>query len=360
MENNQLRIGDTTNINGKVIWNSPSNLAIIKYWGKYGQQFPKNPSISMTLTNSLTKTEVLYSARSVYDGNIDVDFLFEGKENPKFKERIKQYLLSIKEYVPFIDQLHFQIKSENTFPHSSGIASSASSMSALALCICSIEEKFFKTLKSNEDFERKASLLARLGSGSASRSIFNSWALWGKSGDVQGSSDEYAIEMNDHVHEIFKNLHDDIFILSKNEKSVSSTAGHSLMETNPYAEVRYSEARRQLFYLLDALRQGDIERFGSIAEQEALSLHALMMVSNPSYILMEPNTVKMIRKIRAYRKESGLPVYFSLDAGPNIHLLYPDHIKNDIIDFIDQELKPMCINQMMINDQVGPGPIQIE
>lgn len=360
MEQSKLRLGETASVNGTVAWESPSNLAIIKYWGKHGNQLPKNPSISLTLTNAVSKTKVVYSGRESYDGNIDLSFRFEGEENPKFKERIQKYFLSIKEHVPFVEQLHFEITSENTFPHSSGIASSASAMSALALCLCSIEHELFNTLEDINDFERKASILSRLGSGSASRSIFDSWALWGKSGEIEGSSDEYAIGMKEQVHEVFQTLHDDIFILSASEKAVSSTAGHQLMDGNPYSEIRYGEAKRQLFYLMEALRKGDVERFGMIAEQEALSLHALMMVSKPSYILMEANTIEMIKRIRAFRKESGIPVYFSLDAGPNIHLLYPDSVKEDLLGFIVEQLQPLCVDNIVIKDQVGPGPLQTE
>lgn len=360
MDNSHLRLGDTSSVNGKVAWNSPSNLAIIKYWGKHGIQLPRNASISLTLTNAVSKTTVSYSGRQSYDGNIDVDFSFEGTQNEKFKERIQKYLFSIKEHVPFVEQLHFDIKSENTFPHSSGIASSASAMSALALSICTIEHDLFKSLEDLKDFERKASFLARLGSGSASRSIFDSWSMWGKHGEVEESSDDYAIGMKDYVHEVFHTLHDDIFILSSAEKAVSSSAGHQLMDSNPYADLRYNEAKRQMFYVLEALRNGDMERFGHIAEQEAMSLHALMMVSNPSYILMEPNTVQMIKKIRAHRKDTGIPVYFSLDAGPNIHLLYPDSASDQLSEFIENELTPLCVDGKVIKDQVGPGPLQTE
>ncbi|WP_235298429.1 diphosphomevalonate/mevalonate 3,5-bisphosphate decarboxylase family protein [Portibacter marinus] len=361
MENyDKLRLADSKNVNGKVTWHSPSNLAIIKYWGKHGIQLPNNPSLSMTLTNAISKTTVEYQQRSNYSGGAEVTFEFEGKQLPKFQERIKRYLTSIKPFVPFIEQLQFDIKSENTFPHSSGIASSASAMSALALCITTIEDELFNSLPEIEDFERKASLLARLGSGSASRSIFDSWALWGKTGDVEGSSDEYAIPMKEKVHPTFHSLHDDILIVSSTEKSVSSSDGHALMDTNTYASTRYDEAKRQLFYLLEALKQGDIERFGKIAEQEAMSLHALMMVSNPSYILMEPATLAVIKKVRGYRKDTGAHLYFSLDAGPNVHLLYPDSEAEQINEFIQNELKQYCVNGLIINDKVGPGPIQID
>lgn len=359
-DQDKLKLGKVEGVSGEVVWHSPSNLAIIKYWGKHGTQLPNNPSISLTLTNAVSKTKVKYSGRERYDGQPSVDFTFEGEKNEKFKNRIVSYLESIKTYVPFVDQLHFDISSENTFPHSSGIASSASAMSALALCLCTIEHTLFDSLKDNKDYERKASFLARLGSGSACRSIFDSWAVWGRTGDVPESSDEYAIGVKEMVHPIFHTLHDDIFILSKNEKSVSSSAGHALMDTNPYADIRYQEAKRNMYNVLNALRTGDVERFGSIAEKEAMSLHALMMVSNPSYILMEPNTVEMIRRIRNYRAESNLPVYFSLDAGPNIHLLYPDNVAEQLAGFIESELRPLCVDGLVIKDQVGLGPLQVE
>lgn len=360
MEYSKLILGDKMKASGKVTWHSPSNLAIVKYWGKYGNQIPRNASVSLTLTNAITKTSIEYDRRESYDGRIDLSFYFEGKENQKFKDRIQNYLWSIKEYVPFIEQLHFKIRSENTFPHSSGIASSASSMSAIALCLCSIEQRTFGTLEDLREYERKASFLARLGSGSACRSIFDSWAVWGPTGDIEQSSNDFAVGIKDQVHPKFLSLHDDIFILSSKEKSVSSSAGHSLMDSNPYADIRYNEAKRQMIQVIQALRTGDMERLGSIAEQEAMSLHALMMVSNPSYILMEAETITMINKIRDYRKQTGIPVYFSLDAGPNIHLLYLDEHKDALSTFIETELRPLCVDNVVIKDQVGLGPIQID
>jgi diphosphomevalonate decarboxylase len=98
-----------------------------------------------------------------------------------------------------------------------------------------------------------------------------------------------------------------------------------------------------------------LERFGEIVEEEALTLHALMMMSSPSFILLKPATLSMIEKIRHFRTESKFPVYFTLDAGPNIHLLYPNSIAKEIALFIDQELKPLCENQFLIKDEVGQG-----
>jgi len=161
-------------------------------------------------------------------------------------------------------------------------------MSALALCLCSMEDEIFQTLQDDIEFDKKASYVARLGSGSACRSIYGGLAMWGQMGEVENSSDLYAVSYSDETHEVFKSFHDDILLVSTGEKSVSSTAGHALMEDNIYAAPRFQQAGQRMHTLLEALRTGDVETFGNIAENEALTLHAMMMASNPSYMLIEP------------------------------------------------------------------------
>lgn len=341
----------------KITWRSPSNLALIKYWGKYGRQLPKNASISFTLQNAYSETSLSYEEKED-DGKIVVDFLFEGKENEAFKSKIVRFLGSITEYFPFLTAYKLKLESHNSFPHSAGIASSASSMSALALCLCSMERAVSITLPNEELFFRKASDIARLGSGSASRSLYPALALWGETSLAEGSSNEYAIPFGQHVHEVFHSFHDDILMVSKKEKSVSSTAGHALMEGNPFAEVRYQQAHQNLEKLLIALKEGDLETFGVITEQEALQLHALMMTSEPSYILMEGNSIELIKRVQAWRKATGNQLYFSLDAGPNLHLLYPDSIKDVVKEFIESDLLDYCEGRHYLQDQVGKGPVQ--
>lgn len=344
---------------GSVTWRSPSNIAIIKYWGKHGIQLPKNPSISFTLENAYTETKFEYSPKTGVDTGLQVEFLFEGKENEAFKAKIVKYLESITNIFPFLKQLNLKISSTNSFPHSAGIASSASSMSALALCLCSLEDDLFGTLNDDTEFRKKASFISRLGSGSACRSIYKGLAVWGEFGEVPNSSDLFAVPYMDNVHEVFKTFHDDILMISGGEKSVSSRAGHSLMEQNIYADNRYQQARQRLHELLIALQSGDVDTFGRISESEALTLHALMMTSSPPYLLMKPNTLAAIEKIIAFRKETKTPLYFSLDAGPNLHLLYPDSVVEQTKAFIQSELLQFCENQKWLEDKVGDGPIQI-
>ena len=187
-----------------------------------------------------------------------------------------------------------------------------------------MEDRFFGTLGVDEEFERKASYVARLGSGSACRSVFAYAAVWGATPSLAGSSDEYAVPlMNGNLHEIFKNYLNDILIISSNPKKVSSTAGHNLMENHSFAAARFEQAKVNMNVMLQALKSGDIETFGRVTEEEAMTLHALMMSSRPSYLLIEPNTITAIEKVKAFRADTGLPLYFTLDAGPESASIVP-------------------------------------
>ena len=344
---------------GAVRWRSPSNIALIKYWGKHGQQLPQNPSVSFTLDAAATDTTLHYAPRKLSGQDIDLKLYLDGTEREDFAVRTRKFFGCLLAIYPFLRQLSFKVETTNSFPHSAGIASSASGMSALALCLVSLEEVLFQKL-SEEDFRRKASYLARLGSGSASRSVYGSAAVWGASPAVPGSSDQYALSVADDLHPTFQTYHDDILFVSRSEKSVSSRAGHGLMEQNPYAPARYQQAARRMGEMMRSLREGDVEIFGQLLESEALTLHALMMSSHPSYTLIEPNTLQIIGALREYREQTGHAVHFTLDAGPNVHVLYPDSIADEVRAFIRQDLLVFCDGEMYLADRVGTGPQQLE
>ena len=349
-----LSLSPSQQVTGHVKWKSPSNIAIVKYWGKHGVQLPRNASLSFTLSAAHTVTSVQYKSKEA-DGKVSVHFLFEGVENEAFASKIITFLQSLVADMPYLAQLHFDIESSNSFPHSSGIASSASAMSALALCLCSIEHDLFDSLPDVDRYIHKASHLARLGSGSASRSVLPQIGIWGAHPAAPGSSDQYAVGL-DGVHEVFTTYHDDILIINAGEKAVSSRAGHALMEGNPYAAARYTQANDRLQQLITIMKTGDVHAFGKLAEDEAMTLHALMMCSDPSYVLMMPHTLAAIDDIRAYRQHTGHPLYFTLDAGPNLHLLYPDSIAKEASTFIKNNLKKYCQDGLIIRDMVGMGP----
>ena len=344
---------------GKVGWASPSNIALVKYWGKRGKQLPQNPSISFTLSECRSETFVEFERADRFG----FSFFFEGKKTPAFGSKIEKFLMDNQAFFPFINQLNLKVESRNTFPHSSGIASSASSMSAFVMCLLDIESMLVgpSTLRgasgaSGSGTLTKASYFSRLASGSAARSVFPKMALWGATPYYKGSSEEYAVSLADDIHPVFKTFHDSILIVSGEAKSVSSRVGHALMEGNPYAPARYAQANENIKNLLAALKGGDLDTFINITESEALQLHALMMCSNPSYILMKPNTLRIIEIIRQFREETKTPLCFTLDAGPNVHLLYPDSEAAKVEPFIQDVLTNYCDQGRWIADRVGDGP----
>lgn len=354
MTNNYIYTGSEENLpEGKVSWESPSNIALVKYWGKKREQLPANPSISFTLNNCKTTTTLTYSNSDKLSFEVYVD----GKREEGFEPKIKTFFERISEYASFINTYKFRIDTSNSFPHSSGIASSASGLSALALCICSIEQNINSEFE-GEKFLNKASFLSRLGSGSACRSLFPKMASWGKHNALKNSSDVIGTPYDD-MHPVFGTYQDTILLVDKGQKQVSSTVGHGLMHQHPFAEARFEQANSNLRNLKHVLKSGDLKEFNKIVESEALTLHAMMMSSDPYFLLVRPNTIAIIEKAWAFRKEHQLNLTITLDAGANVHLLYPEAEKHAILDFIKSELVVFCENGAYICDNVGLGPKQL-
>ena len=343
-------------------WKTPSNIALVKYWGKTEPQIPKNASISFTLCNSHTITTIDFMSKGnseATNNEINFELFFEGKKKQDFKPKIVKFFERILEYCPYLTTYNMVIHSENSFPHSSGIASSASGMSAIAMCLMSLE-KSLSAVELTDDFVyKKASFLARLGSGSASRSIEGPLVVWGKHPAIKGSSDVFGIPFPYEVHEVFKNYHDAILLVDKGEKQVSSTVGHDLMHNHPFAEERFKQANENLAKISKILQNGEIDSFINLVESEALSLHAMMLTSNPYFILVKPNTLEIINAIWRYRNKTGSKLCFTLDAGANVHVLYPANETETITQFIDNELSKFCQKNHYICDVVGLGAIKL-
>ena len=345
-------------LEGTVGWKAPSNIALVKYWGKQPHQIPANPSISFTLDASATRTFLKFRRMDEAKEVFSFDFRFEGKAKDSFKPKIATFLGRIETYLPFLRYYHLEIESSNSFPHSSGIASSASGMAALALCLMELE-RLANPEMPLEDFKQKASFLARLGSGSACRSIGGSLIQWGRTPGLSGSSDLYGIPYPYEVHSNFNNFHDTILLVHKGQKTVSSSVGHGLMKGHPFADNRFQQAHENLKKLQAIFKEGDLESFIAIVESEALTLHAMMMTSQPYFILMLPNTLEIINRIWQFRKETGTAICFTLDAGANVHVLYPESEKAKCIQFIQNELVAYCENGHYICDRIGKGAQRI-
>ena len=344
---------------GSFEWSAPSNIALVKYWGKKENQIPANPSISFTLNNCKTITKLAFAKRDTstalsVTNKFSFDLLFEGKPKEDFKPKIQKFFERIEVYCPYLKDYHFTIDTQNTFPHSSGIASSASGMAALAMNIMSLEKALNPNI-SEDFFYQKASFLARLGSGSACRSIKGSVVVWGNHVEIEDSSDLFGVEFSTTIHPNFKNYQDTILLVDKGEKQVSSTVGHDLMHNHPYAQQRFEQAHHNLSNIKSVIKNGDLETFIKIVESEALTLHAMMMTSMPYFILMKPNTLEIINKVWKFRNETKIPVCFTLDAGANVHVLYPENVRESVMQFIKGELVGYCQNGQYICDEIGKG-----
>lgn len=342
---------------GSVSYQSPSNIALVKYWGKYGEQLPKNASVSFTLSHCHTQTTLEYEMKR--GAGFHVKVFLDGMETPAFLPKIETFFERIKPYAPFLERYAFTVRTTNSFPHSSGIASSASGMSALALCLVALENQLLSREMTTDYYHQKASFLARLGSGSAARSVEGPLVVWGEHPKIEGSSDLFGVRYPYAVHPVFENFQDTILLVDKGEKQVSSTVGHNLMHDHPFAEQRFQQANEHLDKLIPIFETGDLSAFIEIVESEALSLHAMMMTSLPYFILMKPNTLEIINRIWAFRKETNTPVCFTLDAGANVHVLYPESEKEVVLKFIHTVLAQFCKNDEFIEDVVGLGVVEM-
>lgn len=317
-------------------WRSPSNIAFVKYWGKKGHQLPANPSLSMTLKECVTETKVTF----LPSDELKVELYLDGVRENKFALKIQKYIESLTD-LPKLKKVSYKVETKNTFPHGTGIASSASGLSAFCLCLT-------EYLGAKENFFESASFLSRLASGSACRSVYGGFTTWGDQSDYFASQIE--------VHPDFAHLKDSVLVVSGDEKVVSSTAGHGRMNEHAFAQARFVQAKNNFDIMMSALKSGDVSEMGRVLESEALSLHAMMLTSPDAYTLLKPNSLAAIEMIWAFRRETKLPLYFTLDAGPNLHLIYPEVHQHKIKTFISHELSPLA--QKVIEDERGEGPVK--
>lgn len=332
-------------------WRSPSNIALVKYWGKLDGQLPANPSLSMTLDKAFTQTRV---EAVTTQGGGRVGTLNGDPEHP-FKAKLDQLLQWLTAEVPQLGMFTFNLTTSNSFPHSTGIASSASGLSAFTLCLIEIASKAAGLTPDQDMLMQMASFASRMGSGSACRSLFGGFTVWGETGLVPGASGLFAVPVNGQIHPSFRNLHDAILVVSTVPKALPSSRGHSLMKAHPFASARLVQAHTNLATCVAALSDGDTEKLASVCENEALTLHSLIMTSGGGQVLMEPATISIIKRVQ-YARRGGLPLFFTLDAGPNVHLLYPQSDHEPVEAFIRNELLSFCEQGKIIFDQCGSGP----
>ena len=314
-----------------------ANIALTKYWGNADAalRIPANDSISLTLDRTRTVTTVSFHPDLERD-EVSVDG--RALEGPA-RERVVQHLDLFRHLagIPW----PARVAARNNFPPAAGIASSASGFAALTVaCAAALGLDLS---------QQHLSRLARRGSGSAARSIFGGFALL-----HSGPSDEAAFAEPLYGPDWWEvcNL---VVIVSRAEKRVFSSAGHRLAPTSPLHRARVARAAELNTRLRRALAERDFAALGEVAEQDTLLMHAVMMTSRPTLLYWLPETVAVMRQVYRWREE-GIPAYFTIDAGPNVHVLtLPEYVER-----ILAELQADTAVQDVIVCRPGVGARQVQ
>ena len=289
---------------------APANIAFIKYWGKKDERLrlPLNSSISMNLSGALTTTTVEFSEKYTTD-SVDGDF------NDKEKAKIVAHLDRIRRVGK--SSLRAKVLTKNSFPKGAGLASSASGFAALTVAATgalglSVPEK-------------ELTILTRFGSGSGCRSIPDGFVYW-KNGE--SSDDSYAYSL---CPSTYWDLRDIVAIVNAEEKSVSTTDGMARVKTSPFWRERILGIPAKIQAVQYALKHKNIRDLGIVMEEDCVNMHAVAMTQNPPLFYWNEVTMAVIGAVRAWREE-GLPVYATIDAGPNVHLICEAKFEKTIIE----------------------------
>jgi len=313
-----------------------SNIALIKYWGRSPQHDPQlniplNDTVSMTkhgLTNGIhlqTHTTIEFSSEL----NRDVVVIEEQEITGRHLERVVRVVDHLRSLAHV--NYRFRMESHNDFPTQAGLASSASAFAALALAAASA-----LGLKLNR---QQLSTIARLGSGSAARSIHGGFVYCHR-----GHSHDTAFAEQICTATCFE-MNAVIAIVDMGKKTITSDEGHRLASTSPFNDIRIQKSQEQAQQIRKLILENDFNAVGQIAEANCLYMHAVMMTSQPALFYWQPTTLKIIRTIQQLR-EAGLPCYFTIDAGPNVHCLcQPQHAHElqKILDSIDGVQKTILV-----------------
>lgn len=324
---------------------SPSNIAFLKYWGKKDSvlQWPANDSLSMTLNQLATKTNAYVSDTS------DHIFQFQGemltREHKGFHKAFK-HLDYLSDTFGFAEKL--ALSSSNSFPTGAGIASSASGLSALTIAALAAwtHSASFDELEGHGYSRSHIAHLARIGSGSAGRSLFGGFVQWqaGTHADKQK-----ILPLYDAGH---WELHDTVALFSHSEKSKSSTAAHGDAWTSLIFSTRIAGAPERMNAMLKALHRRKLEELGPLLETEALEMHAVMMTTQPPQYYLTQESTEFLATFRRARQDGKFAAYFTIDAGPNIHII---HESSESLA-LNAWLKEFYPNLPLLSDKVGEGP----
>jgi diphosphomevalonate decarboxylase len=288
------------------------NIALIKYWGNRDQalRLPSNPSLSMNMAGLTTTTTV------EFDPVLKQDVLLLGGREigGKGLERVSHFLDQVRQMAHFT--LFAHVNSRNNFPSGAGLASSASGFAALALAA--------STAAGLNLNEAELSRLARLGSGSACRSVPGGFVEWAM-GEEDQSSYAYSIAPADHW-----DLRDVVALIDVEHKAVGSTEGHAVADTSPLQAIRIATAPDRLAQARSAVLARDFGSLADVVELDSLMMHAVMITSSPVLMYWQPATIAVMHAVRQWRA-NGLAACATIDAGPNVHVICTAEAADEVV-----------------------------
>ena len=310
-----------------------SNIAFIKYWGNRDHELrlPANSSLSMNLNDLHTTTSVEWNRVYVRD-RLEINGLPASEQALR---RVSNHLDVIRRRLNI--QSFARVASRNNFPMGTGIASSASAFAALTLAAVSAVGA--------EVNERDLSALARMGSGSAARSIPSGFVEW-HAGDTHEASYAETFVERDHWE-----LVDVIAVVSRRHKHVGSSAGHREADTSVLHAARVSTVEQRLNALKAALASHDFSAFAQIVEEDSNLMHAVMITSKPPLLYWDPLSLRIMQAVRHWRAADGLRVCYTLDAGPNVHCI----CVADDAAAVAGRLKALSADIEILRSGAGPG-----
>ena len=324
----------------------PSNIALVKYWGKSdsAQQWPANDSISMTLANALTET-----AACVIDGSEHLVTLNGKKvgrsDHPKIFSHL-DWLLA--EHGDGFPGQALEVVSSNSFPTGCGIASSASGFGALTLAAFGalVGEDLVMDMMHGDAGREQIAHWARQGSGSGGRSLFGGYVKWERGADPATQRIK-QLHKQDHW-----DLVDLITVFSDQPKSIGSTLGHKSAWTSPLFEARLRGLPERIKAAEAAIAAKDLDTLGPIIEADALEMHSVMMSSEPALRYFGCEVGQFLALIRDIRQDRGLGCYFTIDAGPNVHVITTPSDAQQVSDIIKENYPGVVV----LEDKTGGEP----
>ncbi len=308
-----------------------ANIAFIKYWGVRDQRLnlPLNDSVSMTLDVARTITEVEFSPSL----SADVLTINGVSASQAALRRVSRHLDLLRERAGVAWRA--RVASRNTFPMGAGLASSAAAFAALTAAAAGA----LGVALDGAEMSR----VARRGSGSAARSVYGGYVWW-HAGTDDASSFAEPLAPPEHW-----DVRDVVAVVAEEEKKVSSAEGHLLAHTSPFLRARLAQVQRLLPRVREAILRRDLSALGPCIEADALAMHFVMMSSRPPLFYWAPETVALLKAVQVWR-EAGVAVYFTIDAGPNVHLICE---AEDVERVVARVRRLEYVRRVIV---AGPGP----